>query len=338
MTEPDDSSRPSASGASEFAEIRADRACIGCGFNLFGQSVSKEDHYGLAICRCPECGTVAALQSYPAMSHWVNRFRAIIASIWITTLIAAFLAHTMAITGMAQGASNLAGQQMSEYIGEAHYLWEKAKEEAAQAANPTPAAQTTTTPTIPGLPAGTTVVTNNGTTTINGVVVAQSSTTTSPNQYRWTWLDSEWIDKHLDQTIASRGGLVKNISNEFLVMFIPGAIVSILIGIYWSITLLNGSRKRALLVPLIASVIAIALSIAFSVVDTGTVFASSLTQDLYSRIVGPFFITVLFLLSALGIFIGRMIARWVVLMALPPRSRVPMSILWTADGKALPKP
>lgn len=338
MTEPHDSSQPqSESETDQFAEIRADRACIGCGFNLFGQSVSKEDHYGLAICRCPECGTVAALQSYPAMSHWVNRFRAIIASVWITVLLGFFLGHTMAVTGMAQGAGNLAGQQMSEYIGEANYLWEQAKAEAAQAANPTPASATTT-PTIPGLPAGTTIVTNNGVTTINGVIVAQNAQTTSPNQYRWTWLNSEWIDKHLDETIAGRGGLIKNIDMQFLVMFIPGAMVSILFGVFWSITFLGGSRKRVLLVPLVGSIIAIGLMIALSTRDSGSVFASSLTQDLYGPIVGTFFIAVLFLLCAFGIFIGRMVARWIVLMALPPRSRVPLSILWTADNKSLPKP
>lgn len=332
MTETTPDSKPDA-----FAEIRADRACIGCGFNLFGQPVTKEDHYGLAICRCPECGIVAALQSYPVMSHWVNRFRAIIAALWIVILLGLFIAHTAAVTGMAQGAGNLAGEQMSEYIGEANYLWEKAKEEAAIAANPIPANTTTSSP-IPGLPAGTTIVTNNGVTTINGVVVSGNTPSTRPSQFRWTWLSSEWVEKHLDETITSRGGLVKNIDMKFLVMFIPGAIVSILFGVFWSIALIGGSRKRVLWVPFTGSIIAIAFMIAFGVRDSGAVYASSLTQDLYAPIVGPFYIVVLFLMCGFGIFIGRTIARWVVVMAIPPRSRVPLSILWTVDHKPFPKP
>ena len=79
--------------------IRADRACIACGFNLFGQPITREAHYNLLITRCPECGQAAALQSYPTMSHWVNRFRAILSALWIA-LTLGILALTVLIGGV----------------------------------------------------------------------------------------------------------------------------------------------------------------------------------------------------------------------------------------------
>lgn len=322
----------------EFTEIRADRACIGCGFNLFGQSVSKEEHYGLAICRCPECGTVAALQSYPAMSHWVNRFRAILAAIWIVLLMGVFFGHTMAITGMAQGAGSIASEDLGGIIGQSFYEWEQAKAEEALAQNPTPVTNTTTTPTIPGLPPGTTVVTNNGVTTINGVVVSQNPVVSTSSNHRWEYVSKEWVQNHLSETLASSGGLLKNIDPEFLIMYIPGTIVSLVLGIFWSIALISGSRKRVLLVPLVISLIAISLQFVFSSPETGPAYASNIAQSYYGRIVGPFYIATLLLMCSLGVLLGRSLARWVVVMALPPRNRVPLSILWTCDHKPLPKP
>lgn len=329
-------------------EIRADRACIGCGFNLYGQSVTKEDHYGLAICRCPECGTVAALQSYPVMGHWVNRFRALIAALWIVVLVGFFIGNSMSWMGMSIGASNLAGQKMSEHIGEAHYIWKQEKDAVAaealaaqQATNGVPAAGTTAAPApvVPGLPAGTTIVTTNGVTSINGVVVAGTPANSSvPTQFRWTWLDGEWMEHHLGETIASRGGLYKNIDTEFLIMLIPGTIVAFLFGMFWSIALLGGSKKKAAIVPVVAGGVALLVLLGISIPDKGTTFASSLTQDLYGPVIGPMYIGMLVAVSMVGIFLGRMIARWVVVMALPPRNRVPLSLLWICDGKAMPKP
>ena len=98
-------------------EIRADRACVGCGFNLFGQSIVKEEHYGLGICRCPECGTVAALQSYPVMSHWVNRFRVLIAAIWIVLLLAFFAGNIGVISGLTAAACDESAKSMADIIG-----------------------------------------------------------------------------------------------------------------------------------------------------------------------------------------------------------------------------
>jgi hypothetical protein len=104
-------------------QIRADRACVGCGFNLFGQTVTREEHYGLAIARCPECGTVAALQQYPSMTHWVNRFRMIIAAIYVFLLFAFFAGSTVGISGFAFGASSVASENLRRHLGDSHQAW-----------------------------------------------------------------------------------------------------------------------------------------------------------------------------------------------------------------------
>jgi len=149
-----------------FDEIRADRACIGCGFNLYGQTVTKEPHYGIVITRCPECGTVAALQTYPVMTHWANRFRSLTAALWVVILLGFFMGNMTSMMGMTQGASNIAGNKMSDIIGEANAIWVQEQEALQQAAklasNPASNPAATPTTTVPGLPAGTTIVTSGG--------------------------------------------------------------------------------------------------------------------------------------------------------------------------------
>ncbi len=330
-----------------FNEIRADRACIGCGFNLYAQPVSKEEHYGLAICTCPECGTVAALQSYPVMSHWVNRFRALIAAIWIIVLLGIFIGHTMSITGMAQGTANLAGEKMGDIIGHEHHIWSQEQDRlrelakqtdqtAAQSA--TPNATPIATPDPLSFGGTTTIVTSNGVTTVNGTIVP--TTPLSPaqsGQYNWVWLTQGWGDAHLQQVIDESGGLLANIDREFLVMLIPGTIVGTLFGMFWSVALLGGTRRKAIIVPLVACLIACLLLIGMSRPDYNYTYISGLTQDLYAPVIGPVFIAYMFLISCFGIWIGRMVARRIVVMALPARSRVPLSNLWIQDGLALPK-
>lgn len=47
--------------------------------------------------------------------------------------------------------------------------------------------------------------------------------------------------------------------------------------------------------------------------------------------------TALFPLLVAGVYLGRPMARMVVLIILPPKQRVFFAFLWDADGKALPK-
>jgi hypothetical protein len=67
--------------------IVGSRACHDCGYCLEGQPIVREEHYGMLIARCPECGTVAALQEYPSLSGWGRRLGALSAVGWAGTLL-----------------------------------------------------------------------------------------------------------------------------------------------------------------------------------------------------------------------------------------------------------
>ena len=54
-----------------------DRLCTHCHYNLIGQPVLREPYYSMLIVRCPECGTVAAMQEYPQLGRWANRWSVI---------------------------------------------------------------------------------------------------------------------------------------------------------------------------------------------------------------------------------------------------------------------
>ncbi len=317
-------------------EIRADRACIGCGFNLYGQTVTKEPHYGMAITRCPECGTVAALQTYPSMSHWVNRFRSIIAAVWIVLLLGALAGSTVVLTGLSLSATELASENLAEIIGASHEEWGKAKEAQAAAVNATggttpTAAPTTTTTTLPTVFNGTTTIT----TTTGTTVVFPGAGSRS---FRWVTISEEWRKDHLDSTIEQAGGVWANVDGEFLIMLIPGIIVGVLCGVFWSVTLLGGTKRRAILVPLVACFVAAAIVIGINSTDSSFQWAREIARGYYAPIIVPIMIGVQFTAISVGVFAGRKIARFVVVMALPARNRVPLSLLWTCEGHSLPKP
>lgn len=320
----------------QFDEIRADRACIGCGFNLFGQTVTKEDHYGLAICRCPECGTVAALQAYPTMTHWVNRFRALIAAVWIALLLAIFVGSTGAITGMCGAACDVASTTLGEEIGKNHQQWEDQRRADALAAKLIEQASTGNPTHIASASnelAGTTVDPTT-ITMINGVTVTNSAPN---NGGRWTQITDEWIDSQLSQTIESSGGLAGAIHREFIVFLIPMTIVGSILGIFWSIAMLGATRKKVLLIPLVSCLLATVIIIAINA-PGGYTYGSSVARSVFTPYLAPMLMAYQFLVFAIGIWIGRKVARWIVVMALPPRNRVPLSLLWTRDGLPLPKP
>ncbi len=83
-------------------ELVGDRACIKCHFNLAGQQILREKHYGMLMVRCPECGTPAALQEYPLLGRWATRFAYIMAGAWLAIMVALVSLAALAIWGMSE--------------------------------------------------------------------------------------------------------------------------------------------------------------------------------------------------------------------------------------------
>lgn len=280
-------------------QIRADRACIHCGFNLYGQVVTKEPHYGLAIATCPECNTVAALQSYPTMSHWVNRFRALLAGLWIMMLLLVFVFQVTSIVTYASGVSSNIGMPLAKAVGEAYDNWLVSN----------------------GYPS------NKANWGANSLMY-----------YQWISVTEPWVDEHLDTVIEEAGGLWKLIEPSSAIGLIPASIGAFFAGVFWSIALLGASRARAALIPIIASMTAVLVVFGFA--NAG--FVSWQAMEVARRVYLPWMIVPFVALSMpmllLGVFLGRKIARGIIMLTLPPRLRVPFSIFWTRDGLELPKP
>ncbi|MFT5423633.1 MAG: hypothetical protein ACI89L_001414 [Phycisphaerales bacterium] len=103
MTESTQNARPDKPDKPELlGHIQADRPCAGCGFNLFGQVITRDEHYHMPIARCPECGQVAALQEYPGLGVWARRWSAMIAAAWLL-LVVAYLAFTLVMVSVPVG-------------------------------------------------------------------------------------------------------------------------------------------------------------------------------------------------------------------------------------------
>ena len=364
MTDVNEPTKEPTNKAAHQEQIRADRACIGCGFNMFGQTVTKEERYGLAIARCPECGEVAALQSYPTMSHWVNRFRSIIAGVWIVLLLGFLGANSMMMMGLSIGATEIAGDQLAEDIGLAHANWielqtqqaiaaqEDAQRESAESAEPAESDSVDSDATSSGTSSAAPGWQNIATTTTNGITTvvytaADGTMTTTINgvtannfggSYRWSTITPVWIDQELDAYIESVGGVWANLDREFMILFLPATVTSLLAGIFWSVTLLGARRPSVLVVPVIAGVIGAAMALSITMTNGSNMWAGEVAKDQIAMLIVPIMIGVQMTSAMFGIFIGRKVARLVILLALPPRGRVSFALLWTRDGLDLPKP
>ena len=345
-------------------QIRADRACIGCGFNLFGQPVQREEHYNLAITRCPECGEVAAIQSYPVMSHWVNRFRAILGASWIVTLFIALAINSLILMGLIFGGIELAGDQLGEQIGISHSQWaakqaqvaldmelaaKKTKDEESTESNERTDSEDTTNSTTPAVQGSTGVIS----TTIDGVTTtvytsADGSTSTTINgvaaaplysgSYQWSTITPIWIDRELDNAIKDMGGVWANIDRNFMIMFLPVGFVSLISGVFWSVVLLGAKRRTVIWVPVLVSIMALILVFSIQSGNGSMIWANDVATELVTIWITPIMIGCGLLFGMIGVFFGRSFARIFVLVSLPPRNRTSLSILWTRDGLELPKP
>lgn len=98
--------------------IQTDRPCARCGFNLFGQPVVREGHYGLISARCPECGQLAALQEYPALGRWADRWARLIAAAWVATLVAAMFLNFGPLMGFVMGSLETACSDLGDAIAD----------------------------------------------------------------------------------------------------------------------------------------------------------------------------------------------------------------------------
>ncbi|MCB9838736.1 MAG: hypothetical protein H6813_05305 [Phycisphaeraceae bacterium] len=112
--------------------IRGDRVCIACGFNLCGQRIVREPRLNLLIARCPECGQAAALQEYPLLGRWANRWAATLAGLWLLGYIVLAIAAGMTIFGLAAGTTAVNSDALSHRIQLEYSEWLQANNPGTQ--------------------------------------------------------------------------------------------------------------------------------------------------------------------------------------------------------------
>lgn len=107
---------PSVQENARISELVGDRACAKCHFNLSGQQILREKHYGMLMVRCPECGTPAALQEYPLLGRWANRFGYLMAGAWLLITIAIISLTALAIWGMSEEMTQQLAAPYTQYV------------------------------------------------------------------------------------------------------------------------------------------------------------------------------------------------------------------------------
>ena len=118
-------------------EIRTDRPCARCGFNLFGQTIVREAHYGLIAARCPECGQLAAMQEYPALGKWADRWAKLLGALWILVLVGAMAAQFGPTLGFMIAAMENVLEDAGSEITSRYVAWEQQQQAGPPAqANP----------------------------------------------------------------------------------------------------------------------------------------------------------------------------------------------------------
>ena len=90
--------------AAPVAYVELDRFCEGCGYNLRTLPVYRDEHTGIPVVRCTECGRFQpANDTATALRPMLHRVTSVLLVAWMLTIIAAFL-HL----ALAQGALSYA--------------------------------------------------------------------------------------------------------------------------------------------------------------------------------------------------------------------------------------
>ncbi len=105
--------------------ITADRLCAKCGYNLIGQIVRREPRYRLLVARCPECGTVAAMQEYPLLGRWAARWGLVIAALWFLLLLSVLVGMSSAVMGMSWGIAYEGSYPLAQEIRQQQSDWQQ---------------------------------------------------------------------------------------------------------------------------------------------------------------------------------------------------------------------
>jgi hypothetical protein len=285
--------------------------CAKCCFNLSGQTIVRERHYGLLIVRCPECGTPAALQEYPALGRWGARLGYLAAAIWFGFMILFVIGSAGAFWGEVE---EITGKLASPYTDAVDRGWKQYVQDALAMAQK---AGTATAPANTWMTYG---------------------YNPAEEEKWWRALDKDGLFRALGGWW--HGGIAWN----SLWSFAEAALVVGSFGCVMAICTPH-LRKRGRLGMVL---LVIALGGAISVISwlgrtsgwrnyPGYYTSTEPYMRLWPYLMPPV-VVACGVLYAIGVWQGRRVARWVVAFLLPPRMRGPLAFLWHADGLPMPRP
>jgi hypothetical protein len=311
---------PTAHNGAPAQEVRVsildgDRPCIRCGFNLQGQPVVREPVYGMIMVRCPECSTVASLQEYPLLGRWAGRFAALLAAAWVAILLAGLFITVGISFGMTESTVLNGGDPLATEIARAYIQWYDNADDATKKK----------IPAMYGVPAA-----------------------GQANPY--TWVDSTWWSKQdPNEFVAKLGGVRYTMDRNAIENAVWVAVAGFIMGIVWSIILLGLRRMRLLIFGFVVVGLALGAEFVWGTLSPGSVLrpysfggTQMMAREAATNIVGRWLVGValgtLFISVLIGLWSGRPITRWFIRLLLPPRLWAPLSFLWIAEGRALPRP
>lgn len=290
--------------ANGLAEVRlgmltGDRRCHACGFNLRGQMIVREEHYGMVMVRCPECGVPAPLMDYPRLGHWGRRFGMLTMIVFLGVLIAAHIAFGGMVAIWSTQAAMESTREPAIEVARAYI--EHAKAAAI------------------------------------GPQVNQNLTWAAQQEPSWhTWIDGVWWSQNREkfspvvrsfsresQLFWLFGSLILLPGGAVLAclmphargvrrVMIPGVVGAIGLGIVSIVVLVDRSQ------------------------GSGRNAVDCVLELVGIRAYVPH-VLVLCVPVLVGVYLGRPMARGLVRWLVPPRQYVHFGWLWSADGLGMPR-
>jgi hypothetical protein len=305
---------PPAPAGEIVGQITGDRWCARCGFSLHGQTVVREPHYRMPAARCPECGTMAALEEYPALGRWAGRWAGVLAVAWLGVALGLLAATLSLNTISASTAVYDASAPAAIFLVRSQNEW------VAQ--------QIVLNQEKPGTGKP-----------YNASFVNQPHT-------EYGYIDLGFVNDvgvaKLRESFARSGEPRFDVSRITWWVFV--AMGMGLLGVAWSGVLLGLTRRRLVVIVPIVGALSLAIMLMTWAAHERLLLRTGGGSSAYE--LGPeltgwgvaWALAVLGLVPlGLGAMLGRPLLRWSLRALLPPSARGALSILWHCDGLRPPR-
>jgi len=275
--------------------VQGHRRCLECRYGLIGQPIFKDEGYEIFLVRCPECGVVAPAEEYPLLGRAT--------AFWARGLAASYAAVVTAVW-LFGGLFLFSLVAVSVEAGCSRY-----QEQVDQWYRDTFIQQGA----VPGaaMPPG---------------MLRQFA----GNFQQW------WQAEDRPARLAAMGGQWAALDiSSLLLSWLPLLVASLVLGSFWAVV----AYRRGPLGRLVVLVVVLLPTVGFSVLTMLTVANSQPDWSSGAALqqIGPtiFKLSLGFtaIATGIGILIGRVVARAVIRLTIPPDRRGALSLLW-ADHRA----